>query len=77
MPDDRPLTPADPADLEHTLAHALQFDGRKRFKVSGEMMAKITAAHLVECLKQSGYVVMKRPPVRPHSYSPGKDRGGE
>jgi hypothetical protein len=29
-------------------AHALQFDGCKQFKVSGEMTAKMTAAHLVE-----------------------------
>ncbi len=41
------LRPADPADLEQALAHALQFDGRKAFRVSREMMAKITAAHLV------------------------------
>jgi hypothetical protein len=29
-------------------SHALQFDGRRHFKLSGEMMAKITAAHLAE-----------------------------
>jgi hypothetical protein len=71
MPDDRPLTPADPADLEQALAHALRFDGRKQFKLSGESMAKITAAHLVECLRQSGFVVMRKPPLRAHSSTAG------
>ena len=45
------LTPADPDELAWTLTHALQFDGRRHFKVSGEMMAKITAEHLAKCLK--------------------------
>jgi hypothetical protein len=48
-------------DLAQTIAHTVQFEGGKQFKVSGEMMAKITAAHLVECLRKAGYVVMKRP----------------
>ena len=56
------LQPAETAELELALAHALQFDGRKQFKVSGEMMAKITAAHLVACLRRGGFVIMKRPP---------------
>lgn len=74
MPDDRTLTPASPADLEQAIAHALQYDGRKTFKPSSEMMARITAAHLVECLVRSGFVVMKAPPTTAHSYSPGLDR---
>jgi hypothetical protein len=71
---DDPLTPAAPDDLVQALAHALQFDGRRPFKVSGEMMARITAAHLVECLRKSGYIIMKRPAgrsaVRPLSGEP-------
>jgi hypothetical protein len=66
MPDDRPLTQAAPEDLEQALAHALRFDGRKPFKGSGEMMARITAAHLVACLRQSGFVVMRKPPLPAH-----------
>jgi hypothetical protein len=54
------------AELEQALAHALQFDGRKQFRVSGEMMARITAAHLVEQLGRAGFVVMKKPPARRH-----------
>jgi hypothetical protein len=67
---DDTLTQATVADLTRTLAHALQFDGRKQFKVSHEMMAKITAAHLVECLERAGFVVMRRPPTRAHSAPP-------
>jgi hypothetical protein len=55
------LRPAAAAELEQAIAHALQFDGRKAFRVSGEMMARITAAHLVEQLARGGFVVMKRP----------------
>jgi hypothetical protein len=46
--------PAMAAELEQALAHALQFDGRKQFRVSGETMARITAAHVVEQLGARG-----------------------
>ena len=59
MPTSDNLCPADPAALEQALAHALQFDGRKAFRTSGEMMAKITAAHLAEQLRLAGLVVMR------------------
>ena len=59
MPDEH-LAPASPDDLTQALAHALQFDGRKQFKVSGEMMAKITAAHL-DSLSRQRYVPVRRP----------------
>lgn len=62
----RPLRPATADEVEQTLAHVLRFDGQKAFKVSGEMMAKITAAHLAECLRRSGFVVMKAPPAPAH-----------
>jgi hypothetical protein len=61
------LRPASPDELKQALAHALRFDGRKAFKLSGESMAKITAAHLAECLRQSGFVVMKKPPAPMHT----------
>ena len=50
---DEHRTPASPDDPSQAIAHALQFEGRKQLKVSGEMMAKITAVHLVECLPQA------------------------
>jgi hypothetical protein len=52
MPDE-PLTPATRDDIAHALAFALTFDGRRRFQPSGEMMARITAEHLVEHLGSS------------------------
>ena len=58
----RKLLPVTPEELEQAVSHALRFDGRKHFKLSGEIMGKITAAHLVRCLTQSGFVVMKTPP---------------
>ena len=77
MPDEANLSPASTTELEQALAHALQFDGRRHFKVSGEMMARITAAHLIECLERGGFVVMRRGATEGHSYSPGRDRRGE
>jgi len=56
------LLPTTASELEQALSHALRFDGRKSFKPSGELMAKITAGHLVECLRVSGFVVLKKPP---------------
>jgi hypothetical protein len=61
MPDD--LRPAAPDDLADALAFAPRFDGRKRKRDSGEMMAAIVARRLVEHLERAGFVVMKRPPA--------------
>lgn len=70
QPQPSSLRPAETAELEQSLAHALQFDGRKQFRVSGEMMARITAAHLVEQLGRAGFVVMKKPPAPNHAAPP-------
>jgi hypothetical protein len=43
-------------------AFALMWSGRKRTHEADELMAQITAKHLVEHLQRSGYVVMRRPP---------------
>ena len=56
------LFPAPAADVEAALAHALRYDGKKAFRLSGESMGKIIAAHLVRCLERAGFVVMKGPP---------------
>ena len=55
------LIPANSDDLAHSLAHALQFDGKKRYRASGEAMPKITARHLVEHLETCGFVFMSGP----------------
>jgi len=40
-----PSADAEPAELKQTLAHALQFNGRKAFRPRGVILAGITAAH--------------------------------
>jgi hypothetical protein len=60
MPDTPDLIPAAPDDIQQTLAFALGFDGRKRFRRADDMMAVITARHLIEHLDRCGFVLMKR-----------------
>ena len=64
MPDDEKLSPADPKDIADTVAFALLFSGRKRVHDLDRSMAAIAADRIVRHLERSGYVVMKRPPVR-------------
>ena len=52
--DARGLRPADPAEFERTVAHALQFDGRGAFRRADSFMTAIAAAHVAECLRRSG-----------------------
>ena len=61
--DTEQLTPATPEDLAASLAFALRFSGRRRVHDADEFMARIVARRLVEHLRLSGYVVMKKPPV--------------
>jgi hypothetical protein len=58
-----PLRPASLDDVADALAFALRFDGRKRVHDADQVMARITAERLVRHLKQSGFVMMKRPPA--------------
>jgi hypothetical protein len=77
MTDTDKLTPATPEELEFAISHALRFDGRKQFKASGELMAKITAAHLAEQLRRSGFVIMKQPPVHMATWPAPEAKPGE
>ena len=43
MLDERPLTPAEPADVQDPLAFAMRFQGRKRMHTADETMARMTA----------------------------------
>ena len=62
MPDEpAALIPASDDDVKQTLAFALTFDGRKRFRQADELTAGIAAEHLLKHLAKSGYVVMRRP----------------
>ena len=65
---DRPLTPADPAELRAALSHALRYDrsGRRTQDRAG-IMADAAAEHLVEALRLSGFVVMRGPPAPKHA----------
>jgi hypothetical protein len=64
---DDPLRPADPDELRLTLSLALRQDGRRRFPHSGELMANLTADHLIRWLESRNFVVMQRPPRAAHS----------
>ena len=67
------LRPATADEIAQTLAFALRFNGRKAVRTGDEFMAMITAERLIDHLEQSGFVVMKRPPVATHKSGGGKD----
>jgi hypothetical protein len=60
MSDEPELVPVLPDDLQRTLAFALVYDGKKRFRRGEDLMAQIVAEHLMQHLKMSGWVVMRR-----------------
>jgi hypothetical protein len=66
MPDEPKLTPATTDDLSQALAHGLRFNESKTFHQGDELMARITAEHLIKHLELSGFVVMRRPPAAGH-----------
>ena len=57
---DNKLTPATENDLKIAISFALQFDGRKPYRQSDEVMAAIVAEHVAKYLARS-FVVMQRP----------------
>ena len=61
------MEPAFPADLAQALAHALLYDGKRRYDASRQFMAEIVAQHLVDALDRSGFVVMRKAPGLGHS----------
>ncbi len=60
------LLPTTPDELADSIAFGLRFRGRKRVPYADNSMARIAAEHLVKHLEQSGFVVMKKPPLAPH-----------
>ena len=64
------LTEATDDDVLFSLAFALGHDGRKRFSHADEFKSRLVAEHLLRHLKQSNYVIMKRPPGPGHSTPP-------
>jgi hypothetical protein len=68
MPDDDTLTPATPAELVSALAYGLRFGDRgKPHRQAVDSMVQIAAETLAQHLARSGFVVMKRPAMKPHS----------
>ena len=66
MPDDDQLSPVQRDDLLTAISYALRFDARgKSHNQSRELMANVTAEHLVRQLEMSGFVVMRKPPSAP------------
>ena len=67
MPDDpTALRPATAEELHQTLQFALQFQGRRRMHDADSLGAQLIAERLVDHLRQSGFVVMKKPPAPDH-----------
>ena len=51
--DDRDaLRPASPAEFQDTLAHGLQFKGRRRVHTADDVMARVTTERLAELVEQ-------------------------
>ncbi len=73
MTDDTRLRPASPEEIADALAHALRFDGRKSVRHGAELMARITADHLVRHLDRAGFIVMRKPPMAAHGAGTGGD----
>lgn len=68
------LRPASQEELAQALAFALQFHGGKRVRHADSYTARIAAERLVEYLRLSGFVVMKRPPLGNHGAAQGVAR---
>jgi hypothetical protein len=60
------LRPVTATELMETLAFALQYDGRRRVHHADSFMARVAAERLVEHLRVSRFVVMKKPPLDNH-----------
>ncbi|HXE56004.1 MAG TPA: hypothetical protein VN541_23460 [Tepidisphaeraceae bacterium] len=58
---DKRLRPATADEIADSIAFALRYEGRKRVPHADEMMARITAERLVRHLRESGFVLMRRP----------------
>jgi hypothetical protein len=66
MPDETDhLRPTTPDELVQTLSFALRYEGRRRVHHADSFMAQVAAERLVEHLRLSGFVVMKKGPAAP------------
>jgi hypothetical protein len=53
------LTPVDANDVRQTIAHALQWSGRKRWSRADPLLANLAAEHIAEHLSACGWIVMR------------------
>ena len=60
------LRPATEAEVLFSISFALRHKGKRAFRHADSHMAEIAAAHLLEHLEASGFVLMKRPPATAH-----------
>jgi hypothetical protein len=56
------LRPATADELTDAITFGLRFNGRRRVHYADDSMARIAAEHLAKHLRQSGFVVMRKPP---------------
>jgi hypothetical protein len=69
MPDDEDLRPATREEVVEGLSFAMRYKGRQRVRDdhADGFMSRVAAERLADHLHLSGFVVMKRPPMRAHS----------
>lgn len=60
------LRPAADHDLIRAIAHALQFQRRKRVHHADSFVARIAAERLVNYLRAFGFILMKKPGLENH-----------
>ncbi len=67
-PDPTPLHPTSREDLVLALAYALRFNSSgKPHRLASDSTAQLAAQVLVDHLERAGFVVMRRPPAKPHA----------
>ena len=59
--DKRNLRVASTEEVQQSLSFALRYDGPRRVRHADDAMAWITAERVLEHLRKSGFVVLKRP----------------
>lgn len=67
MTDSPTLRPASQAEVLSSIGFALRHKGKRAFRNADGFMAEIVAAHLLEHLEASGFVLMKRPDAPAHN----------
>ena len=65
---DKPLSPADPAEVRDALSFALRYNrSGKRVQDRVNVAADAAAEHLIEALQRAGFVIMRGPGAPDHT----------